>query len=111
MTKYFRVQKGYNANDYLSIDESELQTAVRAQITGKVAIFKEGTISGNHIISITPDWTRMMGWNRGYQPTGEDYLEIGDREQRECKLMIEGVTERVKMELTVPEYKQIGAGS
>lgn len=93
--KYFKVQKGFG-NDFISIDETELPQAMRAQITGKVAIFKEGTVSGNSIMSITPDLNRIMGWNRDYQMNGEDWKAVGSMmgEYREylenTKLAIEG---------------------
>lgn len=75
--KYFKVKTGYDVNDFISVDETELASAIRAQVTGKVAIFNAGTVSGNNIIGIVPDFNRLMGWNRGYVMTGEDYNEIG----------------------------------
>lgn len=89
--KYFKVQKGYQVDDYISVDEVEVITALRAQINGGVAIFKEGTISGNHIISITPDYSRMMGLNKGYQLTSEDYARIGKGTINDCQKFLEGI--------------------
>jgi hypothetical protein len=89
MKKYFRVQKGYGEDDYISIDEVELPMAMRAQITGKVAVFSEGSVSGNHIISVIPDYSRMMGWKRGYRLNGEDYDRVGKKTIDECRLMID----------------------
>ncbi len=80
--RYFKVQKGYDATDYISIDETELQTAIRAQVTGKVAMFKNATLAGNHIISITPDFDRLPSEDRGYNPnTGSFPLPSVKREE------------------------------
>lgn len=74
--KYWKIQIGYSADNFISIDETELAMALRSQINGKIGIFKEGTISGRNIISITPDYNRMEGYNRDYKMTGEDYERI-----------------------------------
>jgi len=83
--KYFKVKTGFNADDYITIDETEVGMATRAQISGKVAIFKEGTIAGNNIISILPDWNKVMGWKRDYKLTGEDYEYIGEKTVNEYR--------------------------
>ena len=92
---YFKVQKGYGADDYISIDETELRKAIVAQVKGQVAIFKEGTISGNSIMSITPDWNKIMGWNRDYKLTGEDYDHIGSKKISDSRLLIENTLNEV----------------
>lgn len=93
--KYFKVQKGYWADDYISIDETELRKAITAQVKGQVAIFKEGTVSGNSIMSITPDWNKTMGWNRDYKLTGEDYQCIGNGRTEESRLLIENTMNEI----------------
>ena len=87
--KYYKVQFGYGIDDFLSVDETELRKALVAQVTGKVALFNSGTVSGNAIISITPDWNRAMGWNRDYKLTGEDYTYIGKEKVNEYRLFLE----------------------
>ena len=93
--KYFKVQKGYGTDDYISIDETELRKAIIAQVKGQVAIFKEGTVSGNSIMSITPDWNRTMGWNRDYKLTGEDYEYIGSKKVEDSRLLIENTLNEI----------------
>lgn len=95
MKKYFKVKIGYGADDFISIDETELERAVKAQITGRVAVFNEGTASGNLILSITPDWNRVMGWRRDYKLTGEDYVAIGKERIEEYRLLQEREVLRV----------------
>lgn len=87
--KYFKVKIGFGKDDFISIDETELERALVAHGTGKVAVFKEGSVSGNNIISVLPDWNKEMGWNRDYQLTGEDYEYIGSGKQREYTELLE----------------------
>lgn len=87
--KYFRIKIGYGADNFISIDETELAMAIRSQITGRVGLFKEGTVTGKSIISITPDYNRMCGYHRDYQLTGEDYDRIGAEKLNEYRLFLE----------------------
>lgn len=86
--KYYRVKYGYGKDDFYSVDEDEMPKALAAQITGKVAILKEGTIAGNSIISIKPDYNRLMGYNREYELTSEDYKEIGRQNIEEHEALL-----------------------
>lgn len=99
--KYFKIKTGFGKNDVIQIDETEVAQAIRAQINGGVAITKRGTISGSAILSIVPDWNKVMGWKSDYQLTGEDWDEIGEKKQNEynqflgaAKDVIEGRTEK-----------------
>jgi len=75
--RYFKVQIGFDEGNYISINEHELPLAIKAMGTGEVAVFDEGMVAGNNIISVTPDYNRAMGYNKGYKLTGEDYRHIG----------------------------------
>lgn len=101
--KYFRIKTGHGKDDFISVDETELDMAIRAQITGKVGLFKEGTVTGRAILTITPDWQKTMGWNRDYSLTGEDYNEIGEKK-------IDGYRDFIA-ERKIEVDKQLGAGS
>lgn len=86
---YYRVRIGFGKDDFISVDQEELATAIRAQVTGKVAVLKEGTVSGNHIMSIVPDLQRSAGYNRDYQLTGEDYERLQKVHLEHRKLFLE----------------------
>lgn len=81
--KHFRVYFGYGKDDFYSIPETELAKAINAQLTGKVALLEAGTISGNEIKRIQPDYQRIMGYNRDHQLGSEDYVEIGGKIRKE----------------------------
>lgn len=81
--KYFKIVWGYDNEDMLSIDETELNKAMQCFITKKDGVFKEGPMKGDRIITIQPDYHRLMGWNRGHKLGPEDYKEIGASVQNE----------------------------
>lgn len=97
--KYFRVRIGYGLDNFISIDQTELAMALRAQITGRVGLFKEGTVTGKNIISITPDYNRMEGYNRDYQLNGEDYERIGKEKLDEYRKFLEKTKNEVDLAL------------
>lgn len=97
MNYYYQVKYGHKDSELVSITRDELMTAVKAQVTGKVGVFNEGTVSGNSIIAIIPDYIRMMGWNRGYVLTSEDWGEINSSNAcREAKLLLEETSNQVR---------------
>jgi hypothetical protein len=103
--KYYRVKFGYGKDEFISIDETELPRAIRAQVNGTVAVFKEGTISGNNISVIVPDYNRLLGYKRDYQLQGEDYDAIGNHTQREHLQLISDITATISR----PQLKTLHA--
>lgn len=93
--RYFRVKTGYRAEDFISIDETELERAVVAQGTGKVAVFKSGTVSGNHIISIKEDLHKLLGYNPLYELKPEDMNSLPKKELREHQEFLKQVAEKI----------------
>lgn len=94
--KYFRVKWGFGKDDFYSITEQELSKAIRAQVNGTVVVFAEGTISGNNIIAIMPDYNRELGYNRSYILEGEDYARIGSTRREEYLLAMDMARASVK---------------
>jgi hypothetical protein len=78
MIKYFKIRIGYGNGDdkYISIDDSELESAMYCFITNAKGVFNNGVCRGQDIISITEDWHKAMGWNEGYLLGPEDYAEL-----------------------------------
>lgn len=96
------MQYGYDANEFIAIDETELEKAIYIHLTGKKGGFNNGTVDGNKIISISPDWNRAMGWNVGYKPTPEEHGEI----QAEMGARYNGIVAMAKNK--VQEYLENG---
>ncbi len=105
--KHYRVVYGFGKDEFISIDETELRKAIIAQGTGRVVLFNEGSIAGNEIKRILPDYQKDMGWNRDYQLTGEDYKEIGDEKMREYILFQKNTQLEIEGKKPVP--KEISA--
>ncbi len=105
--KYYRVKFGYGADDFYSVDESEVGRAIKAQGEGTVFACSEGTISGNNIMAIMPDYNRALGLNRDYHLTGEDYSELPAGAQRDHTEFLE---ETKREALGPPDYKQLTDG-
>jgi len=78
--RYFKIKTGYKDEDFIPIDETELEVAMYAFLTDSKAVFKNGVVNGKNIMSITEDWHRAKGWNYGYKLTPEDFAEIS----RDC---------------------------
>lgn len=105
---YYRVKFGYGADDFYSVDESEVGRAVKAQGEGTVFTCAEGTISGNNIMAIMPDYNRILGYNRDYRLTGEDYSWIPKGAQKEHQDFLEETKRQV---LGVGDYEKLTDGS
>ena len=73
---HFKIIRGYSAEDYISIDETELEKAFYSFLSKKDAIYSGGAVRGSEILAIQPDYHRTMGWNRGYKLGVDDYAEL-----------------------------------
>ena len=76
---YYKIIRGYNSEDYIEIDETELEKALMSFLTKKDAIYERGAVRGSEILAIQPDYHRTMGWNRGYKLGAEDFEELSQK--------------------------------
>lgn len=77
--KLYKVMIDYK--NFIPIDETELEKALRAWADGGKALFNQGATDRIH--HVLPDYHAMMGWNYGYDLTPQDYAEIAA--SSECK--------------------------
>lgn len=112
--RFYKIVFGYDAEDIIRIDETELKKALYVHLTGKKGVFSEGTVSGERIIAIQPDYHRAMGWNLGHKLDAEDYRELSrsgvDVSHKEfyieAKNEVSGVMAG-KTSIASPEVKQL----
>lgn len=74
--RYFRIKIGYGHNEYVSIDETELEKAYGVFLTDGKGVFSGGVVRGQDIIAIQEDWNRAMGYNPEWKLTADDRVEI-----------------------------------
>lgn len=70
--KKYKVMIDYN--NFIPIQEDELEKAIKAWMANGKALFNAGATS--RIEAVLPDEHAMMGWNYGYKLLPEDYSEI-----------------------------------
>lgn len=74
--KYYKIIRGYGVEDYIELDETELEKAYYAFLEKKDGIYSGGAVRGSEILAVQPDYHRAMGWNRGYKLGQDDYAEL-----------------------------------
>jgi hypothetical protein len=91
----YKVKWGFGTDDFTIIDETEVSKAMRAQINGTIVVCGGESIAGRNIINIKPYINSIMGWSRTYQPTSEDYADLGGddlKALRDGELFLENTT-------------------
>lgn len=73
---YYKVVFGFDAEDYVPISAEELEKAMWAHMRGKNVAFEQGSVSGERIVAVQPDYHTAMGWNRGYTLGADDFEEL-----------------------------------
>ena len=77
--RYYKIIRGYGSEDFVEIDETELEKACYAFLAKKDGIYSGGAARGSAIMAIQPDYHRVMGWTRGYKLEALDFAELSDR--------------------------------
>ena len=109
--KYYKIIRGYGSEDYIEIDETELEKAYYAFLEKKDSIYSGGAVKGSEIMAIQPDYHRAMKWNRGYKLTPEDYAELSrGGVDREHMSYLSSSKERVQYLIQAGRIKEIGKG-
>jgi hypothetical protein len=75
----YKIIRGYGTEDYLEIEDSELEKAYYCFLEKKDSIFSGGAIKGSQILAIQPDFHKTMGWNRGYKLDEYDYADMNEK--------------------------------
>lgn len=93
---FFKLIRGYSAEDFISIDESELEKAQYCFLMKKDSIYSGGPVKGSEILAIQPDYHKTMGWNRGYKLEALDYAELAEKGlEKKAQLQLQACKERV----------------
>lgn len=109
MTRYFKVVHGYSAEDFIPIDETELEKAIYAHVTERKVVLRNGSVNGSQILKVVPDWHRAMGWNRGHRLQAEDWEDIENRiGQRSYEGLIAAAKDSVQRHIALGTVDQIG---
>jgi hypothetical protein len=93
---YYKLIRGYGVEDYIEIDEKELEKAYYCFLQKKDAIFSGGAIRGSQIMAIQPDYHKTMGWNRGYKLEALDYSDLREKGiDKKAQQQLETIKRRV----------------
>lgn len=100
--KYFKVMIDYK--NFIPIDDTELEKALRTLASDGKAFFKEGATEKVH--AVLPDYHRIMGWNYGYELQPEDYALIGkSKDCNDAKNLIYSTKESIAGREMPPELQ------
>lgn len=94
--------------NWISINETEIEKAIFAFITGNPVVFSNGGAI-RHIESIMPDWNGTMGWNEGYKLGPEDWAIIHSKgADRKIQLYFENAKQKVEYLMRTNQTNLIG---
>jgi hypothetical protein len=109
--KHFKVMIGYD--DFIAIDETELEKAIYAQIVGNIVVtFKNGSMIGNRISAVLPDWHKAMGWNYAHKLDAYDFDELNHKGvSKEYAGLVGEAKDRVNYFMASGQMNLIGTGA
>ena len=107
----FKIIHGYGPEDYIEIDQSEVQKAYYCFLGKKDSVFSGGAIRGANIQAIKPDYHRTMGWNKSYRLSPEDYDDMNRKGiDRKMQQFLIKEKEVVQYLIETGRHDQIGKG-
>lgn len=110
--KHFKIIRGYNAEDYIEIDETELEKAYASFLFKKDGVYSGGAVRGSEIIAIQPDYHKTMGWNRGYKLGADDYSELSSKGiDTKMKLLLSETKDKVTYLFSTGQENLIGTNA
>ena len=74
---YYKVYRDRDFNNYVPIDETELEKAQAAFRFGTSVIFNSGALE--KVGDILPDFNRTMGWNPSHKLENDDWSDIQNK--------------------------------
>ena len=106
---FYKIIRGYSAEDYIQIAPDELEKAYYCFLTKKDSIYSGGAVKGSEIIAIQPDYHRTMGWTRGWKLTAEDYSELRQKGiDKKMQQSLETTKDKVQYLMTTKQENLIG---
>lgn len=108
---YYKIIRGYGVEDYIEIDETELEKAYYCFLEKKDSIFTGGAIKGSNILAIQPDLHKTMGWNRGYKLEVEDFAFMSQKGiDKKLQHFLSKTKEKVQYLISKKQEHLIGKG-
>lgn len=109
MNYFYKITHGFNAEDYIEINENEVEKAYGAFLQKKDAIFSGGAIKAGMIQTIKPNYHKTMGWNRGYKLGELDYEELAQKGiDRKMEHFLSQQKEKIQYLITTNQTDLIG---
>ena len=107
----FKIMRGFGQDDFIPIDESELEKAIYCHMSRKDGAFSMGSINGSHISAVMPDFHGTMGWNYSYKLTPDDWDDIRSKGvDKKIQKFIEGANTKVQYLIETKQEHLIGKG-
>lgn len=107
----FKIMRGFGQDDFIPIEEEELEKAIYCHMARKDGAFNMGSINGSHISAVMPDWHGTMGWNYAYKLTADDWDDIRSKGvDTKVQKFIEGAKNKVQYLIETKQENLIGKG-
>lgn len=74
--RHFLVKYGFSRDEVIQIDHTEVEKAIYAHLKGITVAFKNGSVSGDRIIAIVPDFNSELGWGLDHKLDSYDYGDL-----------------------------------